>query len=630
MANGQGLQDQLVAGRLVQEGVALQNQGRPAEAEARYRRAISLAPQNIAALHLLGRLMTSTGRLTQAVQFLSQAAGLSTASADVFNDLAMVMSLLGRGDDAIDNFDRAIALRPNHFAALYNRGVALEELGRANEALASYQAAIAVKPDFAEALCNHGAILRGLGRLREALASLDQALALRPDIAEAHNSRGLVLAELGELDEAVASHERAIALKPDFADAHGNRANALHRLGRLTEALAGHDTVLGLMPDHAEAHNNRGAVLRALNRPHQAIASFNAALAINPAHAGALNNRGTSLRDIGQGDQALADYEAAIALQPDFHQAIFNKSLQLLTIGDYRQGWELYEARQKLESVLRRHDYRQPQWSGREDLAGKTVFLRWEQGFGDMIQFSRFAPLVRSRAAAVVLSVPSPLTRLLSSLDAPIEIIGPDAEPESFDLHCPVMSLPRALGVTAETIPFGAGYLRADPSLARLWRDRLGPRRAPRVGLVWSGSASHRHDHNRSIPLAELTPLLDREVEWICLQTDVRESDQAVFRASNRIQEHLDASADFADTAALIGELDLVISVDTSVAHLAGALGRPCWVLLPFMPDFRWLLGRQDSPWYASARLFRQPALGDWASVIDHVSQALTGSLAVA
>jgi tetratricopeptide (TPR) repeat protein len=657
LANGRSAQNGAAAQQWFRDGLRLHNQGRLLEAEARYRKTLDLDRNHLGALHLLGVLSAATGRLTQAANLLRRAAWRDPSSAQVLIDLAMTLVRLGRADEALTIFDRAVSLQPGLFAAHFHRAAALTALDRIQEAVASYDRAIAAKPDSAEAFCNRGAALLDVHRLDDALASLDQAIALNPGMPDAHNNRGLALAELGRCDEAIAGYDRAIALQPHHAAAHANRGNALRQLGRLDEAvaacdaairlspdhagthnnrgvalflakrfedaLASHDRAIALKPNSAAAHNNRGNVLGALDRAEEAIASFDSAIAIDPAYAEAFNNRGNALRAIGQRDEALASYDAAIALQPDFHEAIWNKALELLSSGKMSEGWKLYEARRALRSVRDRRDLQRPQWTGRENLTGRTILLHHEQGFGDTIQFCRYAPLVRSLGARVILSVQGPLSRLLRTLDPGIEIIGADAVPQTFDFHCPLMSLPRAFRTRLDSIPSAEGYLSADPTLAALWNERLPSRTSPRVGLAWSGAPGHRNDRNRSIALRILEPLLTANVDWVCLQTEVRESDRETFDNAGRLGRFAEAPADFADTAAVIANLDLVITIDSSVAHLSGALGKPAWVLLPFVSDFRWLIGREDSPWYASLRLFRQQAFSDWPSVIARVGDEL-------
>ncbi len=577
----------------LQEAITLHQQGRLADAERVYRQILQQNPNHSDALHLLGMAALQSGQLERGVRLL----------------------------------DKAIRITPDAAPAYSNRGVALRDLGRLSEAVQSYDRAIALEPDFAEAYNNRGVALGDLGRFGEALASYDRAIALKPDYVQAHNNRGIALKELKRLDEAMASYDRAIGLKPDYAEAHSNRGVALRDLKRFEEAVASEERAIALRPDYPEAHNNRGLALKDLNRFEEAIASYDRAIALKQNYAEAHSNRGLALRDIRRFEDAIAGYDRAIAPKRDYADAYFNKSFCYLTTGQLAEGWKFFEYRSRISAPSGARPYSHPLWLGKDSVAGKTVFLYSEQGLGDSIQFCRYARLVRARGARVVMSVQDPLVRLLRQLEPEIEIIGADQTPGSFDFHCPLMSLPLAFGTTLETIPSEASYLAADPGLKAQWAARLPSTTRPRVGIAWSGNRTHQNDHNRSIDPGRLLPLLALDAEWFCLQTELREDAAARLKDCGGITFLGDELKDFADTAAVIDQLDLVIAVDTSVVHLAGALGKQVWILLPFSSDWRWLLDRQDSPWYPSARLFRQRRIGDWDSVIEEVRSDLVSRL---
>jgi tetratricopeptide (TPR) repeat protein len=516
--------------------------------------------------------------------------------------------------------DKAIRISPDVAPAYSNRGVALRDLGRLAEAIASYDKAIALAPDFAEAYNNRGVALSDLRRFDEAIASYDKAIALKPDYIQAHNNRGIALRGLRRFDEALASYDRAIALNKDYAEAHNNRGVALRDLKRFAEALACHERAIALRPEYAEAHSNRGLALKDLNRFDEAIASYDRAIALAPRYGEAHNNRGLALRDLNRFDEAIASYDRAIALKPGYADAYFNKSFCYLTMGRLAEGWKFFEYRKRKPDPIGFRPYARPIWLGGESLAGKTVFLYSEQGLGDTIQFCRYARLVKAEGARVVLSVQDKLVRLLRPLEPAIAIMGEAQAPDAFDFHCPLMSLPLAFGTTPETIPSEPRYLLADPALKAEWAARLPPKTRPRIGLAWSGNAAHLNDHNRSLDPGLLAPLLPFDADWFCLQPELRDIGPRDWSGITFLGEAL---TDFADTAAVIDQLDLVITVDTSVAHLAGALGKQVWILLPFSSDWRWLLDREDSPWYPSARLFRQRRIDDWPSVIAQVRSEL-------
>lgn len=491
--------------------------------------------------------------------------------------------------------------------------------------MASYDKALAIRPDYAAAHNNRGSALKDLKRHDEALASYDQALAIRPDYAEAHNNRGSALRGLRRYDEALASYERALAIRPDYPEAHNNRGNALKDLKRHDEALASYDRALAIRPDYAVAHNNRGSALRGLKRHDEALASYDRALAIRPDYAEAYNHRGNALKDLKRLDEALASYDQALAIRPDYAEANWNKSLLLLLMGTYLEGWKLYEWRLKKDDLKGKHyHFQKPSWRGQEDLRGKTILVYREQGLGDVIQFCRYLPLVAELAAELIVEVPKSLLGLVSSLNCPMTLVAKGETLPEFAAYCPMISLPSVFKTTLETIPSPPPYLHAAPDKVRAWNAKLGERRIPRIGLAWSGSAKHRNDHNRSLGLEQLRDLLALpDIEWHSLQKEYRRIDLDYLNAHPELRQHQDELGDFSDTAALIECMDLVISVDTSVAHVAGAIGKPTWILLPHAPDYRWLLERSDSPWYPTAKLYRQPEFDDWKRVLTAVKNDL-------
>jgi tetratricopeptide (TPR) repeat protein len=581
-------------------------------------------PRHFDALHLLGAVETERGRLDDALRYWDEALTVRPGHAELMQNYAIALGRSGRHREALGFWDRALAIRPDYAEALNHRGNALKELTRLEEALASYDKAIALKPDYAEALNNRGIVLLKLKRLGEALASYDKALALKPDYAEALNNRGNALKELKRPEEALASYDKALALKPDYANAFNNRGIALRRLRRLDEALASFDRALAVQPEYADALNNRGNALQELNRSDEALASYDRALAVRPDYADALNNRGLALKELKRFDEALASYDRALAVKPDYVEAHWNEALARLLIADFEGGWAKYEWRWKNESLgpLKRN-FPQPLWLGADAIDGKTILLHSEQGFGDTIQFCRYVPLVAARGARVILEVQGPLQELMTDLAGVTQVISKGSPLPDFDVQCPLLSLPLAFETRLETIPSATPYLSVPLQALKAWQSRLGPAARPRIGLTWSGSPSHKNDQNRSISLRAVLPLLDIEATFVSLQKDVRADDAAVLQERTDILHFGDALNDFSDTAALISQLDLVISVDTSVAHLAGALGKRVWILLPFVPDWRWLLERGDSPWYPIARLFRQSDTREWDDVIERVHEAL-------
>ncbi|MGA9431839.1 MAG: tetratricopeptide repeat-containing glycosyltransferase family protein, partial [Xanthobacteraceae bacterium] len=480
--------------------------------------------------------------------------------------------------------------------------------------------------------CNRGATLHALERYAEALAACDHAIALQPDYAEAQTNRANTLTVLRRYDEALEACSRALALAPDYVEAFCYRGDALHGLQRFDEALVGFDHALALRPAYADAHCNRGATLHALKRYEEALAACDRCIALQPDHAQAHCNRGVTLQDLMRCNEALASYDRALASRPDFASAHNNAALCRLLIGDYKRGWREHEWRWQTDQLGgERRSFPQPLWLGSSELAGKTILLHAEQGFGDTLQFCRYVPLVAAHGARVVLEVQRPLQHVMRSLEGAAEVISRGEPLPVFDLHCPLLSLPLALRTELDTIPARTPYLAAPDEKARTWRDRFAGHEKRRIGLVWAGNprkelpGCNRIDALRSMEFAQLAPLLEVPGgEFYSLQ----KGDDAAAQLRDciwreQVVDWTDDLQDFSDTAALIDNLDLVIAVDTAVAHLAGALNKPLWLLNRYNTCWRWLLDRKDSPWYPSARLFRQDAAGRWDGVVLRVRAAL-------
>jgi len=483
---------------------------------------------------------------------------------------------------------------PHHFDALHLFGFLHYQRGRLTEALRYLSAALRHNDRSAETWLNHGLVLHDMRRYGDALASYDAALRLEPDNPDSLNKRGIALLDLDRAEEALACFTRALDIKPDLGEALGNRGNALVKL----------------------------------NRPHEAIASYDSARAVAGDSAQLLTNRAHALRRLDRLQEALADLTQALAMALDFPETHFELSLVQLALGDFERGWRSYEWRWGTATfAAHRRGFSSPLWSGEQTLSGKTILLHAEQGFGDTIQFARYVPLVAGLGASIVLEVQPELVPLMSSLRGAAHVVARGEKLPHFELHCPLMSLPRALKTEIATIPSEIPYLKACPKAEVA--DGGGAER-PRVGVVWAGNTSHHNDRNRSIPLSLFTQLFENSsIQFISLQRDLG-SDDAALLASHGVESMGADLRDFADTAALIAQLDLVVSVDTAVAHLAGALGKPITILLPYAADFRWLRQRHDSPWYPTARLIRQPAFGDWTSAIAQLRADLPQQVALA
>jgi tetratricopeptide (TPR) repeat protein len=514
--------------------------------------------------------------------------------------------------------------QPGDLATLARRAGECFQRGQWAQAEALSREALRFQPRHSASLQLLGLVALRRGDARGALAFLGKAVKYDPKNAVAHMNLGYAQQQAGQNAEALSSYNRSASLRPDHAEAHCNRGNVLLALGRAGEALTAYDRALGLRPDIPEALDGRGNALADLGRFDESLAAYARALEVRPDYVEALGNRAFVLTDLNRYAEALRDYDAALALRPGFGRLHFDAAMALLVTGDFGRGWREFEWRWRVEGGEQRpRGFAQPQWLGDAELAGRTILLHAEQGLGDSLHFCRYVPLVAARGARVLLEVQQPLTRLLAGLPGVAQVIAHGERLPEFDQHCPLLSLPLAFGTDLASIPAPRAYLSADAAAVARWSEALGERRVPRVGLAWSGSVRHRNDRNRSVPLGTLARLLAPGVEFVSLQKELRTEDRKALRAIPALRHFEDEMHDFADTAALVDCLDLVITVDTSVAHLAGALGKPVWILLPYAPDWRWLLEREDSPWYPSARLFRQPALGDWASVLDRVATEL-------
>jgi len=575
------------------------------------------------AIYVLAVVQAMLGKHELALAHYDRALALQPEHAEGLSNRGNTLKALNRYDEALKSYERALALQPNHTAALINRGAALYDLKCYDEALASYDRALALRPDTVEALYNRGGVLHELKRYDDAIVSYDRALTLRPDLAEAHANRANALNELKRFDEALAGFDRALALRPNLLEAIFNRGNSLNSLNRYEEALAAYDRALALQPSHAGVHYNRGTTLHEIGRYEEALTSYDRALALQPDYPQALSNRGATLYELRRHSEALVSYDRAITSQPDFPEAHWNAaSLRLLT-GDFVRGFAEYEWRWKYEVMaIAKRDFAQPLWRG-EALNGQTILLHAEQGLGDAIQFCRYAPLVAARGGRVILEVHRQLRDLMTSVPGVTAVVPRGEALPDFDWHCPLLSLPLAFGTQLETIPSSTPYLNASARKLAEWGTRLGVKSRCRVGLIWSGNSAHKRDQNRSVGLSVLLPILDTGATFVSLQKDVRSADAVVLEQRSDILQVSDGLQDFSETAALMVQLDLVVSVDTSTAHLAGALGRPVWILLPYLPDWRWLLDRDTSPWYPTARLFRQDQTRVWDSVVTRVRAEL-------
>jgi tetratricopeptide (TPR) repeat protein len=531
----------------------------------------------------------------------------------------------GRLREAEKLYARVLKAAPDTFDALHLLGTIKAQAGQMGEALRLISAALKINPRASEALVNLANVMHALKRDGDALDCLDKALEIKPDNLQALQNRGSALLTLNRPQEALACFEQVTQREPRNGEALLNRGVAKATLGRHAEALSDFDAALTLMPGHPNVLYNRGNALLVLDRLTEAIAAFDGALAAVPKHAAAWNNRSRALQSLNRHAEAVASFGKAIELQKDYADAHFNRALSLLTLGDLTHGFEQYEWRWMRSGMTDlRRSYGRPLWLGEFPIANKTILLHAEQGLGDTIQFARYAPLLARTGARVVLEVQPELKALLSGLDGIASCHARGDQLPTFDVHCPLGSLPLACKSEPATIPADIPYLHADEQRIAKWRPVIEALPGKRVALAWAGQASHANDRNRSIELKTLDPLLALDsVSFVSIQHEPRENDAAQLARHAKVTHLGNKLADMADTAAVIALMDLVIAVDTSVVHLAGAMGRPVWVMLPFTPDWRWTLTGENSPWYPQTRLFRQPAIGDWPSVVTTVRDAL-------
>ncbi len=565
------------------------------------------------ALHQAGRLDEASG-LYKAIL------ARDARNADAVHLTGVIAFQQGRLDDARRTIRDAIALNPDAPMPHANLGRTCKALGRFEEAEAAWRAALAIDGGQADVLADLGGLLAVRGRAGEGRELCERALALRPDLAVGHQNLGLARKALGEDAAAIAAFRRAGALAPDMADAHFQLGLALQETGDPAGAEDAYRRALALEPGFALARSNLGNVLRVAGRLDEAVDAYAQAAAAAPDSPDIRSNLGVALQEAGRFDEALAAFEAAIALDGENAEAHRHRGMLLLLLGRFEEGWAETEWRWRTKTFRPQiRDFGRPKWDG-FPLAGRTVLIYAEQGLGDTLQFVRYLPLVAARGARVVFECQPPLKTLLA--DAADTVVGRAEDLPDFEVHAPLMSLPYLFGTDAASIPFDGPYVEADPARRAVWKNRLGD--GFKVGLCWRGNPNHPYDHGRSVALERLRPVLEVPgARLVSLQLDATPEEIAGRDLVDAIGDFDPALDLFAEDAAVLANLDLVISVDTSIAHLAGAMGLPTWLMLPATPDWRWRLDRDVTPWYPSMRLFRQVRPGDWDGVAKDLARAL-------
>jgi len=563
------------------------------EAEQLYHLVLHSNPDNPAALHSLGIIAHQTGKHDTAVELIGQAIANNPQVPQYHNTLGLVFEALGQFEQAVHAYNQAVSIKPDYVEAYHNMAIALQSQGR-------YVAAV--------------------DKCREAIS-------LKGDYAEAYNTMAFSLEKQEQYVEAMESYKQALRLKPDYAEAYNHLGFVLNKQGRSAEAIEIYRHALQIDSNYAEVYSNLGIALKDQEQFAEAIKNFEQALRIDPDFAEAYYNLANSLRDEGQCIEAIDNYKQAIRLKPDYGEAHWNMSLTHLLSGNFIEGWKGYKWRRNIDlKILIGHHYTdKPRWDG-TPFEGKRILVHYEQGLGDNIQFVRYLPMIKARGGTVIFETLKPLIALLQGFPGADQIVEnhPDGKPSvDFDVYTSLLDMPNIFGTTLDTIPAEIPYIHAEPLKAEYWRNKLAGS-SFKVGIVWAGSPTHGNDRYRSCKLKCFTPLTT--IENVCLfglqkgKAAAQMDEMAGILPIVNISKEFD---DLTDTAAAIENLDLVISVDTSVLHLAGAMGKPAWALLPYAPEWRWMLNRQDSPWYPTMKLFRQKEWGQWEPVFNQVAQEL-------
>lgn len=602
-----------------------QRQGQFDDAVGNYKHSLKFKPDFAETHFNLGTVFHMQGKLDEAAENYNQAIALNKNYTEAYYNLGNALKEQGKFKEAIETYGQAILLNPNDFEAHSNLGNVFRESGNHDEAITSYRKALELKPEGANIICNLGAVLHEQGKPDEAIAYYKRAIALKPEYAEAYCNLGITFKEKGEFDNALSNYNRAITIKPEFAPAHYNLGNLLHEQGKLDEAVVSFNRAISIKQNYSEAYCNLGLTLQEQGNLDDAIANYKLAISISADNADAYNKLGVALQKQGKLGNAEECYDRAIGLRNDFADAHFNKSLVLLLTERFKEGWQEYEWRLRTKVYCLR-DFQQPMWDGRQ-LNGKTVLVHAEQGFGDVLQFIRYLPMVKARGGHVIFECPHLLVRLLRNCAGYDQII--ELDPQSlpnvhFDFHVPLLSLPGIFGTDTGSIPENGPYISVDSDLISQWSLHIKNKNAFKIGIVWAGAPRHTNNRYRSCSLSDFAPLAQLPgIDLYSLQKGEASKEILNPPEGMNIVDLGDKLNDFAETSAVICNLDLIISVDTAVVHLAGAINKPVWNILPLAPDWRWLLGRDNSPWYPSMRFFRQTRPNEWENVFEQIKQAL-------
>ena len=610
--------------RILQRALEQHQAGDFAEAAKAYEQILKLDPNHADSLHLLGMAAYQVGRPDMAVPLIQRAIEVNGREASYRSNLGTIFQSQGLLAQAEAEYTRALELNPKQAETLGNLGSVLLAQGTLDKAVGCYRRALALKPSMAELHFHLGHALQLKGDLQKAVFCYEKALELKPNYAEAHSNLGSTFTALKKPERAAGHYRHALAIHPNLVEAHNGLGVALFAQDQYEQAIQHYERALALKPDYAEAHSNYGTLLETEGKLEEAVQRHERALVLKPDYAEAHNSLGNALGYLGRSDEAIAHFQRALALKPELTEAYYNMGMVQLGAGDLLSGWRNYEWRWLSErSFLTKREFAQPRWNG-EPLNGARILIHAEQGLGDTLQFLRYLPMVKAAGGTVILAIQERLLRLAKEISAVEEVVASGAPLPSFDWHCPLLSLPLVFGTTLETIPVQMPYLRVPEQAQRKMDSLPWPTEGLRVGFVWRGNPSYLRNRARyrSLPFLSWKPLLGvKGIHLFSLQ--LGEGIAELAEVSGAIIDLSPYVDDMADTAAQMAHLDLVIAVDTSVAHLAGALGIATWVLLPSAADWRWMQNRRESPWYPSMRLFRQPRPGDWQSVIEEVRECL-------
>lgn len=574
---------------LTNKALKLHQEGQINLAEEIYRSLLDKNPKDPLVLSLMGTIFIQKSKPKEALSFFHKSLKLDSSQPLTFGNLAVAEYQLKRYESSLKNFNLAIKLQPNYAEAFNNRGNVLRDLGRNDEALDSYNKAALINPNLLDVYVNRGDFYRKNGDIQTAIKEYEIALRIDSSCISALKKCGDLYYEYSLFDKAIIKFEKLLEIEPNEISTIFSCAICYQQNNKLDKALQLYDCFISLDKNNLDALNNKAFIFQSLGDYDKALEIYNNILKLNQHHSSALLNIG----------------------------------IIELTRGNFKDGWNLYEYRWK--SVLKdfSRNFNKPQWNHLESIKGKTLLINAEQGFGDVIQFCRYLKLIKELDAKIIIELPSQLVSLISSIKCDFKIIEKGTKLPSFDFYCPVMSLPSVFKTEIETIPASTPYLFSNKDKRLFWSDKLRAFKKNKIGLAYSGSVTHRNNINRSIPLNKFESILELPFDFFILQKELDVNDQELVINFSNLHALNNEINDFSDTAALIEEMDLVISVDTSVAHLSGALAKETWTLIPYVPDFRWMLDRTDSPWYPEMKLFRQDEKNNWDSCLKNIYKKL-------